>query len=65
MVQEGLLLVIHGLALMKCSPYCNILVKTAHKGFPKELLNKINLSRWEWVTYSADAKDVKVPVNNI
>ena len=45
MVQEGLLLLIHVLALMKCGVYCNIRVKTAQKGFPKELLNKTNNSR--------------------
>ena len=50
------------LALMKCGLYCNILVKTAQKGFPRELLNKSNFSSWEMVAYSADVKGVKVQV---
>ena len=64
MVQEGSLLLIHGLSLMKCGLYCNILVKTAQKGFPKEFLNKTNLSRGKWVTFSDDVKGVKVQENN-
>ena len=51
--------------LMKCGLYSNILVKIVHKGFPGKLLNKTNLSRGEWVTYSADVKSVKVQVNNL
>ena len=37
------------IALMKCGLCCNILVKAAHKGFPTELLNEINLSKGELV----------------
>ena len=51
--------------LMKCGLYSNTLVKIVHKGFPGKLLNKTNLSRGEWVTYSADVKSVKVQVNNL
>ena len=39
MVQEGLLLLVYALTLMKGGLYCNLLVKTAQKGFPRELLN--------------------------
>ena len=50
---------------MKSGLYCNRLVKTAHKGIPRKLLNKTNLSRAGWLAYSADVKGVKVQVNNL
>ena len=46
-------------ALMKCGLYS----KALHKGFPRKLLNKTDLSREEWVAYSADVKVIKVQVN--
>ena len=46
--------------LMTCGLHCNILVKTARKGFARELWNKTNLSSGEWVDYSLDVKDVEV-----
>ena len=52
------------IALMKHGLYCNMLVKTAHKGFPRELLNQTDLSRGEWVAYAADVEGVRVQVNN-
>ena len=52
------------IALMKHGLYCNMLVKTAHKGFPRELLNQTDLSRGEWAAYAADVEGVRVQVNN-
>ena len=52
------------LALMKCGLYCNMFIKTAHKGFPRELLNQTDLSRGEWAAYAADVEGVKIQVNN-
>ena len=51
------------IALMKHGLYCNMLVKTAHKGFPREFLNQTDLSRGEWAAYAADV-GVRVQVNN-
>ena len=53
------------IVLMKIGLYYKILVKTADKGFLKELLNKNNNSSGEWVAYIADARGVKVQVNNV
>ena len=52
------------IALMKRGLYCNMLVKTAHKGFPRELLNQTDLSRGEWAACAADVEGVRVQVNN-
>ena len=52
------------IALIKHGLYCNMLVKTAHKGFPRELLNQTCLSRGEWAAYAADVEGVRVQVNN-
>ena len=54
----------NAIALMKRGLYCNRLVKTAHKGFPRELLNQTDLSRGEWAAYAADVEGVRVQVNN-
>ena len=52
------------IALIKCGLYCNMLVKTAHKGFPRQLLNQTDLSRGESAAYAADVEGVRVRVNN-
>ena len=46
------------IVLMKKGLYANMLVKTAHKGFPRDQLNEKNLSRGDWVAYHATIDDV-------
>ena len=46
--------------LMKCGLYCIILVKTIHKGFPRQLLGAKKLECGEWVAYSTEKDGVKL-----
>ena len=50
--------------MMKHGLYCNVMVKTDHKGFPRELLSQTDLSKGEWAAYAADVEGVRVQVNN-
>ena len=50
--------------MMKHGLYCNVMVKTAHKGFPRELLSQTDLFKGEWAAYAADVEGVRVQVNN-
>ena len=44
-------------ALMNAGLYSIMLVKTAHKNYPRELLNESELERGEWVAYSGKLDD--------
>ena len=50
------------IALMKKGLYANMLVKTAHKGFPRNQLSEKSLSRGEWVAYHSTIEDVNLQV---
>ena len=49
-------------ALSKVGLYCNMMVKTAHKNFPRDLLNETQLARGEWNAYHTVIDDVPVQV---
>ena len=46
--------------LSKRGLYSIMLVKTAHKQFPRQLLGEKNLERGDWVAYTATVDEVKV-----
>ena len=48
--------------MSKVGLYCNMMVTTAHKNFPRDLLNETQLTRGEWNAYHTVNDDVPVHV---
>ena len=46
--------------LMKIGLYAIMLVKMAHRNYPKELLNSHQISRGEWVAYTREVENVNI-----